>query len=69
PGKTWRESLGDGQFEGDRWYHVLVKAVLPAIIYLASFFIVAGAYGSDMAWEWVNLTILFIVPPMGTATL
>lgn len=67
--KTWAESLGDGQLEGDRWYHLLFKALFPLGVYVLSFFMVAGAYGQDMVWDWVNLTFLFVVPPMGTATL
>ena len=68
-GKSWRESLGDGQFEGDRWYHVVFKALFPLVLYGISAFIVILAYGFDMLWKWVNLTILFLVPPMGTGTI
>jgi hypothetical protein len=69
PVKTWRDSLGDGQLEGDRWYHILFKALFPLGVYVLSFFMIAGAYGGDKVWEWVNLTLLFVVPPMGTGTL
>jgi len=66
--KTWRDSLGDGQFEGDSWYHILFKALFPLTIYVLSAFIILLVYGNEKVWDWVNWTVLFLVPPMGTAT-
>ncbi|UCC92339.1 MAG: small multi-drug export protein [Thermoplasmata archaeon] len=67
--KTWRESLGDGQLEGDRWYHVLFKGLFPGSLYLLAIGVIGAIYGSDMVGEWTNLTFLFLVPPMGTGAL
>ncbi len=60
------DSLGEGQLEGDRWYHILIKMFLPLGIYLLSYVII---YGGRMATRWVELTALFIVPPFGTGTI
>ena len=69
PVKTWKESLGDGQFEGDRWYHVLFKFFFPLGVYFLFASIVLLIYGMDDLMRWMELTILFLVPPMGTATI
>jgi hypothetical protein len=67
--KSWAESLGAGQIEGDRWYHLLFKGFFPPALYVFSYFIIVLIYGSDMASRWVELTTLFVVPPFGTATI
>lgn len=67
--KSWADSLGTGQLEGDRWYHLLFKGFFPLGVYLFSYLLIILIYGSDMASRWVELTTLFIVPPFGTATI
>jgi hypothetical protein len=68
-GKAWAESLGDGQLEGDRWYHILFKLFFPISIYFLFYGCVVLIYGSDMASEWTNMTFLFLVPPAGTGVI
>lgn len=33
--KSWGTSLGDGQLDGDRWFHILFKLFFPVGVYLA----------------------------------
>ena len=67
--KSWADSLGAGQLEGDRWYHLVFKALFPLGVYLFSYFLIIIIYGSSMATRWVELTALFVVPPFGTGTI
>ena len=67
--KSWADSLGAGQIEGDRWYHLLFKGFFPPGVYLFSYMLIIIIDGSDMASRWIELTTLFIVPPFGTATI
>jgi hypothetical protein len=69
PPKTWKESLGRGKLDGDHWYHVLAKMFIPAGIYAIFYGSVYLIYGADMASRWAELTVLFLVPPMGTGTI
>ncbi len=69
PPKTWKESLGRGELDGDHWYHILAKMFLPAGIYAAFYGSVYLIYGASMASRWMELTVLFLVPPMGTGTI
>ncbi len=69
PEKSWAISLGAGQIEGDRWYHLLFKGLFPLGVYLLSYTLIRIFYGADMVGRWVELTLMFIVPPFGTATI
>ncbi len=67
--KSWGTSLGDGQLDGDRWFHILFKLFFPAGVYLAFLATVMLVYGSDKGGDWVDLTVLFLIPPAGTGVI